>query len=66
MLGDIIAEACTPLLDTVTQMVRDHVIKELSDSTQIMLSTLPVDATLSGAAAVATAQFLEHPTEFVG
>lgn len=66
VLGDIIAEAGTPLLDTVTQMVRNHVIKELSDSTQIMLSTLPVDATLSGAAAVATAQFLEHPTEFVG
>ncbi|WP_420868052.1 ROK family transcriptional regulator [Bifidobacterium simiarum] len=64
-IGDILAEAGQPLLDTVREVVRQRIIPALSETTEILLSDLPADATLSGAAAVAAAQFLEHPTEFV-
>ncbi|WP_423734853.1 ROK family transcriptional regulator [Bifidobacterium margollesii] len=65
VIGDILSQAGQPLLDTVKQVVAQRVIPTLSESTEILLSDLPADATLSGAAAVAAAQFLEHPTEFV-
>ncbi|PWG59437.1 ROK family transcriptional regulator [Bifidobacterium catulorum] len=66
ILGDIMAQAGPMLLDEVKAVVERHALSALRDTTAITISDLPVDATLSGAAAVAAAQFLEHPTEFVG
>ncbi|MBW3087784.1 ROK family transcriptional regulator [Bifidobacterium sp. 82T24] len=66
VLGDIMAQAGSILLDEVQTVVERHALPALRDTTLITISDLPVDATLSGAAAVAAAQFLEHPTEFVG
>ncbi|PJM73152.1 NagC family transcriptional regulator [Bifidobacterium primatium] len=66
VLGDIMAQAGSILLDEVQTVVERHALPALRDTTAITISDLPVDATLSGAAAVAAAQFLEHPTEFVG
>ncbi|TPF97245.1 NagC family transcriptional regulator [Bifidobacterium sp. UTCIF-39] len=65
IIGDIMAEAGEPMLERVRDIVAQRVIPVLDRTTEIMLSDLPVDATLNGAAAVATAQFLEHPSEFV-
>ena len=64
VLGDLLAEAGTPLLDEVISVVRERVIPEVMASTQILISELDTDPTLSGAAAVATAHFLEHPSAF--
>ena len=40
------------------------VVPEINAATSITLSTLPTDAAVSGAAAVAVTQFLEHPSVF--
>lgn len=64
VLGGMLAEAGKPLLDEVTRIVRMRVIPEVMARTQIQLSALDTDPTLSGAAAVATAHFLEHPSAF--
>lgn len=64
VIGDIVAEAGTLLLNEVKHVVNQHVINELDTTTTITLSTLPADAALGGAAAVAINQFLEHPSEF--
>ena len=37
---------------------------EVSCNTEITLSTVPTDATVTGAAAVAITNFLEHPSMF--
>ena len=64
VLGDIIAQAGQPLLDEVTQVVRERTIPEIGRNTRITLSALPTDATVTGAAAVAITNFLEHPSMF--
>lgn len=65
VIGDIVAEAGEPLLDEVRAVVRSRAIPELAEATDIALSALPTDAAVSGAAAVAATQFLEHPSEFL-
>ena len=64
VLGDIVSQAGQPLLDEVKQVVRERTIPEVSCNTEITLSTLPTDATVTGAAAVAITNFLEHPSMF--
>ena len=64
ILGDILAEAGKPLLDEVVRVARERVIPEVMACTRIQISELGADPTLSGAAAVATAHFLEHPSAF--
>lgn len=64
IIGDIVAEAGPLLLHEAQSVVNERVIPELADLTAISLSTLPTDATVSGAAAVAITQFLEHPSMF--
>ena len=64
VLGDIIAQAGQPLLDEVKKVVAERTIPEIGLSTRISLSTLPTDATVTGAAAVAITNFLEHPSMF--
>ena len=64
MLGDIISQAGQPLLDEVKRVVRERTIPEIEHDTEITLSALPTDATVTGAAAVAITNFLEHPSMF--
>ena len=64
VLGDIVAQAGQPLLDEVERVVLDRTIPEIGRNTRITLSTLPTDATVTGAAAVAITNFLEHPSMF--
>lgn len=64
VLGDIISQAGQPLLDEVKKVVRERTIPEVGHDTEITLSNLPTDATVSGAAAVAITNFLEHPSMF--
>ena len=64
VLGDIISQAGQPLLDEVKKVVRERTIPEVGHDTKITLSNLPTDATVSGAAAVAITNFLEHPSMF--
>ena len=64
ILGDIVAQAGEPLLDEVKKVVAERTIPEIGHGTRIALSTLPTDATVTGAAAVAITNFLEHPSMF--
>ena len=64
IIGDIVSEAGPILLDEVRATVAERAIPEINASTSISLSTLSADATVSGAAAVAVTQFLEHPSVF--
>lgn len=64
IIGDIVAEAGPLLLDEVRRTVDERSIPELNETTSITLSTLSADAAVSGAAAVAITQFLEHPSMF--
>ena len=64
VLGDIISQAGQPLLNEVKKVVRERTIPEVGHDTKITLSNLPTDATVSGAAAVAITNFLEHPSMF--
>ncbi|NMM92959.1 ROK family transcriptional regulator [Bifidobacterium oedipodis] len=64
IIGDIVAEAGPYFLREVRKTVAERAIPELNDTTSITLSTLPTDATVCGAAAVAVTQFLECPSVF--
>lgn len=61
IIGDIVAEAGPMLLDEVRAIVAERAIPEINAATSITLSTLPTDAAVSGAAAVAVTQFLGAP-----
>ncbi|MDO4913818.1 MAG: ROK family transcriptional regulator [Bifidobacteriaceae bacterium] len=65
ILGDIIAQAGQPLLQIVKEVVHSRVIKELDETTEIVLSTLRSDTALSGAAAIAISQFINKPSRFI-
>ncbi|KFI49474.1 ROK family transcriptional regulator [Bifidobacterium biavatii] len=65
VIGDIGAAAGPLLLDVVRETVDRHVLPELNESTVITLSSLPSDAALGGAAAVAIDRFLERPSAFL-
>ena len=64
IIGDIVSEAGPILLDEVRATVAERAIPEINASTSISLYTLSADAAVSGAAAVAVTQFLEHPSVF--
>lgn len=64
IIGDIVAKAGHILLDEVNRVVRSRVLPDLCEGTEILLSTLPADATVTGAGAVAADQFLQHPSQF--
>lgn len=66
VIGDIMAGAGDHLLRVVQDIVNHRVLPELREATVITLSSLPSDATLMGAGAVAATQFLERPSEFAG
>lgn len=64
VIGDIMSQAGPALLGTIKKVLKQRVVPEILDGTEIMLSTLTSDPTLTGAAAVAANQFLRHPSRF--
>lgn len=62
VIGDLIAGAGQGLLDGVRKLVTERALPRVGNQTEILLSQLPADATLTGAAAVAANQFLQHPS----
>lgn len=64
VLGDIVSQAGQQMLDEVRNVVAERTIAEIGRETDITLSELPTDATVTGAAAVAITNFLEHPSMF--
>lgn len=64
VIGDIVSEAGQPLLDAIRETVTERAIPDIAQATTITLSPLPTDATVTGAAAVAITEFLEHPSVF--
>lgn len=64
VIGDIVPEAGQPLLDEIKRTVRQRAIPEIYESTTIRLTTMPTDATVLGAAAVAINYLLDHPSDF--
>ena len=66
VIGDIVARAGEPLLEAIREVVAERAIGDIARATDIALSPLPTDAAVTGAAAVAITQFLEHPSVFLG
>ncbi|WEV72870.1 ROK family transcriptional regulator [Bifidobacterium sp. ESL0790] len=66
VIGDIGAMGGDILLEAIREVVRQRVIPEIADTTDISLSALPTDATVLGAAAAAITRFLDHPMRFLG
>ena len=64
VIGDIVSEAGRPLLDEIKRTVRQRAIPEIYESTTIRLTTMPTDAAVLGAAAVAINYLLDHPSDF--
>lgn len=64
VIGDIVSEAGQPLLDEIKRTVRQRAIPEIYESTTIRLTTMPTDAAVLGAAAVAINYLLDHPSVF--
>lgn len=64
VIGDIVSEAGQPLLDEIKRTVRQRAILEIYESTTIRLTTMPTDAAVLGAAAVAINYLLDHPSDF--
>ncbi|MFT4104707.1 MAG: ROK family transcriptional regulator [Lacrimispora sp.] len=65
VIGDIAAQGGDLLLPTIQEVVKQRVISELSSRVQIKMSTLKVDPTLYGAAAIATDKVLQMPSAFL-
>ncbi|MBB2955166.1 putative NBD/HSP70 family sugar kinase [Bifidobacterium commune] len=64
VLGDIGALGGQQLLDAAQAVVTERVIPEIAQATTIILSGLPTDAAVLGAAATAITQFLDRPSLF--
>ncbi|WP_367566803.1 ROK family protein [Lacrimispora sp.] len=65
VIGDIVSQGGDLLLPTIQEVVRQRVISELSSRVQIKISSLKVDPTLYGAAAIATDKVLQMPSAFL-
>lgn len=65
VIGDIVSQGGDLLLPTIQEVVRQRVISELNSRVQIKISSLKVDPTLYGAAAIATDKVLQMPSAFL-
>lgn len=63
VVGDIVSQGGDLLLPVIWEVVRQRAIPELHSKVQIKISSLKVDATLYGAAALATDKVLQMPSE---
>lgn len=65
MIGDSISKGGDLLLPVIQSVVKQRAISELHAKVQIQISTLKVDPTLYGAAALATDKVLQLPSAFL-
>lgn len=65
MIGDSISQGGDLLLPIIQNVVKQRAISELYAKVQIQISTLKVDPTLYGAAAIATDKVLQLPSAFL-
>lgn len=65
VIGDIVSQGGDLLMPTIQEVVKQRSISELSSSVQIKISSLKVDPTLYGAAAIATDKVLQMPSAFL-
>ena len=65
VIGDSVSKGGDLLLPTIQEVVKQRTISELHDRVQIKISSLQVDPTLYGAAAIATDRVLQMPSAFL-
>jgi len=63
-IGDIVSQGGDLLLPVIQDVVRQRTIPELYSEVQIKISSLKIDPTLYGAAAIATDKVLKLPSAF--
>ena len=65
VIGDSVSQGGDLLLPTIKEVVKQRTIPELYSKVEIKISSLKVDATLYGAAAIATDRVLRRPSEYL-
>ncbi len=65
VIGDIVSQGGDLLMPTIQEVVKQRSISELRSRVQIKISSLKVDPTLYGAAAIATDKVLQMPSAFL-
>lgn len=65
VIGDIVSQGGSLLLPMIQKVVRKRVIEELYNRVEIKITSLTVDPTLYGAAAIATDNVLKAPSTFL-
>ncbi len=65
VIGDSVSQGGDLLLPTIQEVVKQRAISELHARVQIKISSLKVDPTLYGAAAIATDKVLQMPSAFL-
>ncbi len=65
VIGDSVAQGGDLLLPTIQDVVKQRAISELQTRVEIKISSLKVDPTLYGAAAIATDKVLQMPSAFL-
>lgn len=65
VIGDSVAQGGDLLLPTIMEVVKERTIPELCNRVQIKISSMKVDPTLYGAAAIATDKVLQMPSAFL-
>lgn len=65
VIGDSVSQGGDLLLPTIIEVIKQRTIPELCDRVQIKISSLKVDPTLYGAAAIATDKVVQMPSAFL-
>ena len=65
VIGDSISKGNELLLPTIKRIVKERTIPEVSERVRIEISSLNIDPTLYGAAAIATDRVLRKPSEYL-
>ena len=65
VIGDSISKGDELILPTVKKIVEERTIPEIHNRVKIEISTLSIDPTLYGAAAIATDRVLRKPSEYL-
>lgn len=65
VIGDTVSQGGDLLMPTIQKVVEQRAISELRSRVQIKISSLKVDPTLYGAAAIATDKVLQMPSAFL-
>jgi predicted NBD/HSP70 family sugar kinase len=65
VIGDAISKGDELILPTIKRIVEERTIPEVGSRVKIQISTLSIDPTLYGAAAIATDRVLRKPSEYL-